>query len=214
MSVKDMTRQKIGLVEVIERAGSDAYGNARWRCKCKCGNEFIAKGHDLRNGHVRSCGHLQRQIASELNATHRMSKTRLYAVWDGMKQRCENPNSTAYRDYGAKGVRVCQEWHDFERFYEWMMSQGYKPGLTIDRKDNAKGYGPDNCRLATRAEQNRNTSRTHRIICGSEIVTAAEAARMVGSDRSTVAKWVRDGRANTIADVFALAKNQKRRERK
>ena len=127
-----------------------------------------------------------------------------------MKQRCSNPNNSAFKDYGANGVTVCDEWQSFERFYEWMMLQGDKPGLTVDRKDNSKGYSPENCRLATRAEQNRNTTRTHRIICGDRVITAAEAGRIVGTARSTVAKWAREGRVITIDDVYALASKQTR----
>jgi hypothetical protein len=121
-----------------------------------------------------------------------------------MIQRCENPKNTAYRDYGAKGVTVCAEWHRFENFYEWAMANGYRSDLTIERKDLNKGYCPSNCTYITRAEQNRNTRRTHRIPCGDKTVTAAEAARMAGLNRATVAQWVRDGKVKDIADVFRL----------
>lgn len=209
MAVKDMTGQKIGLIEVIERDGSDRFGCARWKCRCQCGNEFIAVGGAIRNGHVRSCGHLQRDTASRLKGTHRMSKTPLYKAWEGMKQRCENPNSTAYKDYGAKGIFVCKEWHNFEVFYSWAIENGYRQGLTIERKDNARGYCPDNCCFTTRQEQNKNTTRTHRIIGDGLIFTAAEAARYVGVSRSTVARWVREGKVKTISDVVALTKRRK-----
>ena len=96
------------------------------------------------------------------------------------------------------------EWHDFETFYKWAVEHGYKPGLTIERNDNSKGYCPENCRLASRTEQNRNTSRTHRIKHGDRFLTAAEAGMLAGVDRCTVAKWARDGLATTLDDVLML----------
>ena len=121
-----------------------------------------------------------------------------------MRQRCENPNHTAFKDYGARGIQVCEEWCNFEAFYAWAMANGYRRDLTIERKDLNKGYCPSNCIYITRAEQNRNTRRTHRIICGERTITAAEAARMAGLSRSTVAQWVRDGKVKDIDDVFRL----------
>lgn len=209
MSVKDMTGQRHGSLLVISRAPSDAYGNAMWLCRCDCGKVFVTQGCAIRNGHTKSCGHLQRETASARSATHRMSKTRLYKAWSGMKQRCENPKNSAYRDYGANGITVCEEWHSFESFYAWAMAQGYEQGLTVERNDNSKGYGPDNCRLATRKEQNRNTRRTHRIRNGKRVITAAEAGRIAGVDRSTVAHWVRDGLVETVEDVLAFKARRK-----
>lgn len=202
-----MTNQRVGTIQVLSRAPSDKYGNAMWRCVCGyCGDEFVTKGNALRSGHTRSCGCLQKIVASNLSRTHGMSRTRIFKNWEAMKQRCENPNSRAYKDYGAKGISVCEDWHDFEKFYSWAISSGYFDGLTIDRKDNSKGYFPDNCRWATRAEQNRNTTRTHRIEYNGRFITAAEAGRMVNVSRSTVAKWCRSGRVSTIEDVIKAEK--------
>ena len=202
-----MTNQRVGKIQVLSRAPNDKCGNAVWFCVCGyCGSEFTAMGQAIRSGHTRSCGCLQRIVVSKLSRTHGMSRTRIFKNWAAMKQRCENPNSTSYKDYGAKGISVCREWHDFWNFYSWAISNGYSDGLTIDRKDNSKGYFPDNCRWATRAEQNRNTTRTHRIECNGRFITAAEAARMVHVSRSSVAEWCRSGRVSTIEDVIKVAK--------
>ena len=203
MSVKDMTGLRIGQSTVIKRAPNDKRGHAMWLCKCDCGKTFVTNGASLRNGHTKSCGCLQRKTASAMG-THHLSRTPLYKAWSGMIQRCENPKNTAYCDYGAKGITVCDEWHRFETFYEWAMANGYRSDLTIERKDLDKGYCPSNCTYITRAEQNRNTHRTHRIPCGNKTITAAEAARMAGLSRSTVAQWVRDGKVKDIDDVFRL----------
>lgn len=86
-----------------------------------------------------------------------LSKTRLYRIWCGMRNRCSNPNQKNYRLYGGRGIKVCEEWlNSFEAFYTWALNNGYSAKLTIDRKDNDKGYTPENCRWVTQAEQIRN----------------------------------------------------------
>lgn len=79
-----------------------------------------------------------------------------YNVWYSMKDRCSNPNNRYYHCYGGKGVKICNEWQDFEVFYEWSINNGYTTGLTIDRIDNDGDYCPKNCRWVTIKVNNRN----------------------------------------------------------
>lgn len=96
--------------------------------------------------------------------THGKTNTKLYEVWKAMRRRTQDKNSQAYENYGGRGIGICEEWEkDFEAFYKWAMQNGYKEGLSIDRKDNEKGYCPDNCRWATRKTQNNNT-RANRLV--------------------------------------------------
>lgn len=85
-----------------------------------------------------------------------LSHTRVYKAWRNMHERCENPRTNRYEYYGGMGISVCPDWKEFKPFYDWAMANGYRDHLTLDRRENGKGYSPDNCRWATRLEQARN----------------------------------------------------------
>lgn len=154
----DLTGQRFGRLVVIERIGLNKNKKATWLCRCDCGNEIVAISNSLRTGNTTSCGCAQRDIAREMHQTHNCSRqTRLYRIWIAMKQRCYYHRSNHYKDYGGRGITICDEWlHDFVAFRDWAMSHGYADDLSIDRIDNDKGYNPDNCRWATMKEQRHN----------------------------------------------------------
>lgn len=103
-----------------------------------------------------------------MGCKHGKRKTRLYRIWLGMKNRCNNPKTSRYPDYGSRGITVCDEWKDdFQAFYDWSISNGYEDHLTIDRIDNDKGYSPDNCRWVSYLVQGNNSRHNHMITyCG------------------------------------------------
>lgn len=103
--------------------------------------------------------------------------SKLRAVWRQMKRRCTSPKDDKYTSYGARGIRVCDEWQDFQVFYDWAVTAGYRPGLSIDRIDNDGPYAPENCRWADRATQSSNTRTNRRITAFGETKTMAEWAR-------------------------------------
>ena len=125
-------------------------------------------------------------------------KTRLYRIWEGMKQRCYNTNRPAYRIYGGRGITVCDEWkNSFQAFYKWSMSNGYRDDLSIDRIDNDKGYSPENCRWATRKEQQNNCSNTIKVEINGTQKSLRQWAEETGIYFNTLYKRYRKGIVGT-----------------
>lgn len=158
--VHDLTGQKFGRLTVIGLDDSKQTRKTYWICQCDCGNIKSIRSDALLMHRTVSCGCWHNEVSSKnvrRNHTHKQSGTRLYKIWQGMKGRCSNPTNTSYKNYGGRGITVCEEWQNsFERFYEWACNNGYSDDLTIDRANNNKGYSPDNCRWRTSKDQCRN----------------------------------------------------------
>ena len=151
----DLTGNRFGQWTVIAWASKDTYGHNFWHCRCDCGTERAVAGYRLKSGVSKSCGCVPHNANAHI--VHGASKTRLYRIWCGMKQRCCDVNHKSYGQYGGRGIAICTEWlHDFGAFQEWAYSHGYREYLSIDRVDNDKGYCPDNCRWVTYSIQNAN----------------------------------------------------------
>lgn len=159
-----------------------------WNCICACGNPKTVNGDWLKNGAVKSCGCLNTERTLETHSKHGyatrklkgFAETRIYRIWDKMKQRCYNPNQNYYKDYGGRGIEVCDEWlgeNGFENFLEWAVANGYDNSLSIDRINPNGNYEPSNCRWADNIQQANNKRNSHLITYKGETLTVAQMAR-------------------------------------
>lgn len=155
----DITGYEFGRLTVISRI-KNKHNQYVWVCKCNCGNETVAAFNKLKSGAIKSCGCYGREIIKKCSITHGLAKSSEYRSWDSMKQRCYNKNNNRYKNYGERGIKVCDRWlNSFENFLEDM---GQKPSRkhTLDRLDNKLGYCKNNCRWLLNIEQQRNQTKS------------------------------------------------------
>lgn len=165
---------------VVNDAGNNAYGAAIWDCICDCGNIGIVTSYQLKSGHSKSCGCLGREQHIINETTHGMTHTSLYHIHRGMKQRCYNKNSSAYKNYGARGIKVCDRWlESFENFLA-DMGPSYIQDYTIERKEIDGNYSKENCIWIPKKEQSRNRTTTIWVETLQGRMTVTEAAKVAG----------------------------------
>lgn len=162
--------------------------------ECVCGVIKLYTFRDIKYGHVRSCGCFLKRVAGNQSATHRNSNTPLYNTWTMMKGRCYNKNNKSYFRYGGKGIGVCDEWrHSYETFRDWALSNGWKLRLQIDRRDNSKGYSPENCRIVTCKVNSRNRGSNIHITHNGETKILVEWVEFYGLNYSRTMQRYRRG---------------------
>lgn len=195
---RDLTGERFGRLTVVAKAQRPPkYANRQfWLVRCDCGNERVLSSGEW-NRHARySCGCYGRELASvrayKQHLTHGHSSSRLYGIWNAMKQRCNNPNVKEYNFYGGRGIKVCDEWsHDYTSFERWMLDNGYseeeKRGkCTLDRIDVNGDYCPENCRLATQKQQANNTRKNRLLTYNGSTKTVSEWADFMGMNANTL----------------------------
>lgn len=193
--VKDFTGQRFGRIVVLEDTHTrDKYRNEIWKCKCDCGKIVFKSSELLRNKNSNSCGCLASELTRIRNrkrlTTHGYgNEDRLHRIWIGIKTRCYNQKDKGYKNYGGRGIKVCNEWkNDFMNFRIWAIANGYRDDLTIDRINNNGNYEPNNCRWATKEEQANNKRNVHLIEYNGKKYSISQLAREIGITRGQL-RW-------------------------
>lgn len=181
MATLDISGQRFGRLVAVERTHGP--GSTKWVCRCDCGETKAFYLTHLRRGNSTSCGCSKRRPNRS---------TRAYESWRAMRDRCTRPLHTHFRDYGGRGITVCERWStSFDAFFADMGER--PPGTSLERIDNSRGYEPDNCRWATSLEQRANTRANHVLTLDGETHHLAEWSRRTGIDRGTIASRLRRG---------------------
>lgn len=186
----DITGQQFGRLTVIKREG--CRGKAPlWECRCKCGNTHYVTGGNLKNGGTQSCGCIHKEIAEisrkKKNTEKYKTRTRLYATYNTMMQRCYNEKTKSYNAYGGRGIKICDGWrNNFQTFYEWAIKHGYEKGLELDRKDNNGDYKPNNCHYITKQENAWNRRNSHLITVYGVTKPVTVWARDIGVNHGSI----------------------------
>lgn len=173
----------IELHDVIQRYTKNGVKDGKdyyYLCQCECGNTSVVYRGNLLKGLSKSCGCLAEEKRIKTNTKHKLSHSRIDRIYYGMKARCYNSNNPAYKNYGQRGITICNEWlNDKNKFFEWAINNGYKDNLTIDRIDNNKGYSSNNCRWVTKKEQQNNKRNNCLITFNNETHTLSQWANIL-----------------------------------
>lgn len=164
---KNLKGRKFGRLTVMYDTNKrDKNGCIYCMCQCDCGNKKEIIKSSLLSGNTKSCGCMikERLKKDKIHYKHGGTHTKLYNIWWKIIARCYNKNDKAYKNYGGRGIKMCNEWkNNYSAFKQWAEKNGYKEGLSIDRINNNEGYNPENCRWATKSEQ-ANNRRTNIIV--------------------------------------------------
>lgn len=187
---RDLTNMKFGRLKVVKYLYTKQK-KAIWLCQCDCGNSINVNAGALTSGNTKSCGCLKHDIAkkhySQLNKKHGMKNTKIYKKWLAIKKRCSKQYTKDYKNYGGRGIKVCDEWkNDFMNFYNWAIENGYREDLTLDRIDVNGNYEPNNCRWITNLEQQNNKRNNRYIEYNKEKHTISEWSRLTGINKNTL----------------------------
>lgn len=183
MKLKDLIGQRFGKLVVIKKADwvKTKASGANWLCKCDCGKEKIVASSYLLTGNTKSCGCYSFKWKKNVIRHNSKEHRDLCAVYRNIIRRCYNETYKQYKDYGGRGITMCDEWkNDFEKFFSWAMANGYKKELSIERIDNDGNYEPNNCKWATIDEQSNNKRSCVYIEYNNERHTIKEWSKITG----------------------------------
>lgn len=179
---KKYNRLTVIAFENVKRGKTSCWN---WIVRCDCGALKSVNPYRVLNGNTKSCGCYKAEHTVEFNrrekAKHNGRRTRLYTIWHGMKQRCYCETCHDYKNYGERGIVICDEWkNDFSAFRDWALQNGYSEKLSIDRIDVNGNYCPENCRWVDCQTQNRNRTTNAAVLYRGKEYTYADLADMSG----------------------------------
>lgn len=183
--------QEYGNWTALRFSGLNKAGGRCWECRCICGVMAVISASRLKSKLTKNCIAC-RPPSSQALPRHGKTRQPPHNIWCGMRQRCENPKSPAYKGYGGRGIKMCERWHVFENFWA-DMGPTYKEGLTIERIDNDGDYCPENCRWATRGEQNRNKRNSRMVTHDGLTMCMVDWAIKTGIKRETIRERLKAG---------------------
>lgn len=205
---KDISGMRFGSLVVMKFVGTYSIRHsheAMWKCLCDCGKTTVASGKLMRNGNTRSCGCAIARKAAERLTTHGMSRSDEYIIWRNMKERCYNEKNTGYKNYGARGIKMCQEWENsFLSFYKDMGDRPSKKH-SIERLDGDADYTKENCVWALPQQQARNKRTNHWLSLHNETLCLAEWCERTGLPEALIRK--RLSRGWTVERALTTPKN-------
>ncbi len=197
--LRDLTGMRFGRLVVLHRVKSTS-SKARWLCQCDCSvdSKIEVNGDNLIVGDTQSCKCLRKEKIANTLTTHGMRGTKLYSIWNNMKNRCSNMNTDSYQNYGERGISVCKEWEEsFDNFLTWSLANGYNNNLSLDRIDNDKGYNPNNCRWATMKEQGNNRRNNINITINDKTQTQSQWEEEFDLKQGTICRRLKLGWDNS-----------------
>lgn len=190
---EDLTGKRFGRIFVESYFGHKGKKVA-WNCVCDCGNKFVTVSCHLKDGHTTSCGCYRHEREIEANIKHGKRKTRLYTIFATMKQRCYDKNNPNYKNYGARNIKICDDWlNDFMQFYKWAISNGYTDKLTIERINVNGNYEPKNCKWIPPELQAQNRTTNIRITFNGETDILSNWCKNLGLNYKTIHERLRKG---------------------
>lgn len=180
--------QKFNRLTFVEHSGLNKHGAKTAVFKCDCGNEKIFILNNVINGRTTSCGCFRKEYVSKERPgfKHGLAKTPIYDTWQSMMKRCYKTSNKNYHQYGGRGIRVCDEWHDPRVFQTWAVANGYGNGLQLDRINTNGNYEPSNCRFVTSKENNNNRRDNHVIDFRGQSKTLQQWADEIGVETATL----------------------------
>lgn len=189
---KDLTGKKFGNLTVVKKVERKNRSN-QWLCKCDCGKEVVCYQYNLERGTSTSCGCLRSYYAKKTRSCHGESTGKLYKKWSSIKTRCYNKNTPCYKNYGGRGIKMCDEWLDFWNFREWAYKNGYSEGLTLERIDVNGNYEPSNCKWIPMEEQAINKRNNSFIEYGGKRQTISQWSKELGVGKEVLSYRYRAG---------------------